>query len=94
MFGQDVVSQVFLFSLPVGFEWVVIVVIALLIFGKKLPSIAKGAGKTIRDFKKEVGNAFDSDYKYEDEEEEKEVKNKKTTKKSTSKKKKTAGRNK
>ena len=38
--------------LPGGIEWVVILVVALLLFGgKKLPELAKGLGKSITNFK-------------------------------------------
>lgn len=36
-----------------GYEWILIVVAVLLLFGgKKIPELAKGLGKGIRDFKK------------------------------------------
>ena len=38
--------------IPGGIEWVVILVVALLLFGgKKLPELAKGLGKSITNFK-------------------------------------------
>lgn len=50
----------FLTHLPLGFlgnfqgwEWIVVLVVILLLFGgKKLPELARGAGKAIREFKK------------------------------------------
>jgi sec-independent protein translocase protein TatA len=39
-------------GLPGGWEWIVILVIALLIFGSRLPSIARGLGKSLNAFKK------------------------------------------
>jgi TatA/E family protein of Tat protein translocase len=39
--------------LPSGFEWIVILVIALLILGPgKLPDVASAVGKSIREFRK------------------------------------------
>lgn len=38
-------------SLPNGYEWLVIGLIALLIFGKRLPGAARGVGQAIREFK-------------------------------------------
>lgn len=35
-----------------GFEWVVILVIGLLLFGRRLPEVAKGLGKSIVEFRK------------------------------------------
>ena len=42
---------VLLFSFPGGFEWVLILMAILLIFGgKKIPELMKGLGKGIREF--------------------------------------------
>ena len=38
--------------MPQGFEWVVIAVIALLLFGKRLPEVARSMGKGVVEFKK------------------------------------------
>ncbi len=45
-------SQMFLFSMPGGMEWVLILVAILVLFGgKKIPELARGIGKGIREFK-------------------------------------------
>ena len=45
-------SQIFLFSMPGGMEWVLILVAILVLFGgKKIPELARGIGKGIREFK-------------------------------------------
>lgn len=39
-------------SLPGGWEWLIILMFVLLVFGaKRLPEMAKGLGKGIREFK-------------------------------------------
>lgn len=47
-------------SLPGGMEWVVILVIMLLIFGKRLPDLARSVGKSMTEFKKGINEAKDS----------------------------------
>lgn len=37
-----------------GWEWLVILVIALLVFGARLPQVARSLGKSINEFKKGV----------------------------------------
>jgi sec-independent protein translocase protein TatA len=40
------------FSMPGGFEWIVILVAILLVFGgKKIPELMKGLGKGVKGFK-------------------------------------------
>jgi len=40
------------FGLPGGIEWVAIGLVGLLIFGKRLPSVARSVGSSIIEFKK------------------------------------------
>lgn len=40
------------FWMPSGWEWMIILVVALLIFGKRLPEVGKSLGKGIVEFKK------------------------------------------
>jgi len=43
-----------MFGMPGGIEWIVILVVTLLIFGKRLPEVMKSMGKGIVEFKKGV----------------------------------------
>ncbi|MDR4499143.1 MAG: twin-arginine translocase TatA/TatE family subunit [Candidatus Scalindua sp.] len=48
-----------MFGMPGGIEWIIILVIALLIFGKRLPEVMKSMGKGIVEFKKGVKGVED-----------------------------------
>ncbi|MBI4878249.1 MAG: twin-arginine translocase TatA/TatE family subunit [Planctomycetes bacterium] len=52
-------SPLLLFGFPHGVEWVVIIFIALLLFGNRLPSVARSVGKGITEFKKGLKDAPD-----------------------------------
>lgn len=41
-----------MFGLPGGIEWIIIGLIALLIFGKRLPEVMRSLGKGINEFKR------------------------------------------
>jgi len=58
-------NTVFAALLPGGGEWIIILIIALLIFGgKKIPELMHGIGKGIRNFKE--GMTGTDDQKKED----------------------------
>ena len=42
---------------PGTVEWIAIVVVALLLFGKRLPDVARGLGKSLTEFKKGLNEA-------------------------------------
>ncbi len=45
--------------MPGGLEWAVILVVALLIFGRRLPDVARSLGKSIVEFKKGIKDVKD-----------------------------------
>ena len=51
-----------LFGMPQGAEWLIILFVVLLIFGStRLPQLARGMGKSIKEFKKGVNEGGDED---------------------------------
>jgi sec-independent protein translocase protein TatA len=49
---QTLLMLIIGFSMPGGFEWVVILIAILLVFGgKKIPELMKGLGKGVKGFK-------------------------------------------
>ena len=57
--------SVLLLSMPGGSEWIIILIIALLLFGgKKIPELMKGIGKGVKGFKdglKDIEDEINSD---------------------------------
>jgi len=48
-----------MFGLPGGSEWLIILIVALLIFGRRLPDVARSMGKSIVEFKKGIRDVKD-----------------------------------
>ena len=54
-------NNILMFGMPGGTEWIVIILVVLLLFGaKRLPELAKGLGKSIREFKKATSEVEDN----------------------------------
>ncbi len=43
-----------MFGMPGGVEWIIILIVALLIFGRRLPEVMKSMGKGVVEFKKGI----------------------------------------
>ena len=60
MEGITIMQNILAFvGLPTGSEWIIILVVAVLIFGRRLPEIARGLGKSITEFKKGIKDTED-----------------------------------
>jgi len=46
-------------SMPSGPEWIIVLVIGLLIFGRRLPDVGRSVGKTIIEFRKGIKEVED-----------------------------------
>ncbi len=45
-------ATLFLLSMPGGWEWVIILVVVILVFGgRKIPELMRGLGKGVKEFK-------------------------------------------
>lgn len=47
-------QHVLAFGFPSGIEWIVVLVLALLVFGRRLPDVARSVGKSIVEFKRGI----------------------------------------
>ncbi len=50
--GADLSTSILAFSMPSGMEWLVVLAIGLLLFGKRLPEVGRSLGQGINEFKK------------------------------------------
>ncbi|MBT29331.1 MAG: twin-arginine translocase TatA/TatE family subunit [Thalassobius sp.] len=64
---MSTISAVLLFGMPGGWEMFIIIFVVLLLFGaKKIPELARGLGRGIREFKdatKEIKDEIDEEAK-------------------------------
>ncbi len=64
-------NSIFLIGMPGGWEWIIIILVVLIFFGaKKIPELARGLGRGIREFKdatKEIKKDIEDSSKVEEE---------------------------
>ena len=58
-------NAILAFGLPGGWEWIVLLVIGLLLFGRRLPEVGRSIGQGIKEFKKGLKDV-EEDVKRED----------------------------
>jgi sec-independent protein translocase protein TatA len=53
-------------SMPGGSEWIIILIIGLLLFGRRLPEVGRSIGQGIKEFKKGMRESEEEDKKPEE----------------------------
>ena len=51
---ESLTSPVLAFGMPSGWEWIALLAIGLLVFGRRLPEVGRSVGKSIVEFKKGI----------------------------------------
>jgi sec-independent protein translocase protein TatA len=57
---DSLIPNILAISMPGGWEWIVILIVAVLIFGRRLPEVARNLGRSISDFKKGMKDASEA----------------------------------
>ena len=52
--AEHISQNLLAFGMPSGWEWMALVVIGLLVFGRRLPEVGRSVGKSIVEFKKGI----------------------------------------
>ena len=47
------------FGMPAGWEWIIVALVAVLLFGHRLPGVARSIGASITGFKRGLNEAVD-----------------------------------
>ena len=58
--SHDIPQLLAFLGMPGGSEWIAILLVALLLFGRRLPEIARNMGKSMTEFKKGLHEAQDT----------------------------------
>ena len=56
-------TELLVAGLPGGWEWIIVLVVVLLLFGKRLPGVARSLGQGISSFKKGLNEPVDEEGK-------------------------------
>jgi sec-independent protein translocase protein TatA len=56
---HNIIPNLQAISMPGTTEWIIILIVAVLIFGRRLPEVARNLGRSVSDFKKGMQEASD-----------------------------------